>query len=273
MNLRFIILQNTKRPFAIKTAKEIKIFCKKNHIDVQLIDSLGCVCTKDITKGAADIIIACGGDGSILEAANRSFGSGIPIAGVNAGYLGYLSAFSSKSKQEFLKGLQDLKCGEFHIEKRYVVESEGHWAMNDLVISRGHNPIGEFELTINGHPATFYRGDGLIIATATGSTAYSLAAGGPILTGSNQSLVVTPICPHSLANRSVVVSKEDKIAIKIAKGAHPYTFSVDGNESVIWPNKPINVQISKRFVPLINLKTTNRLAILSEKLGWKPTPV
>lgn len=272
MKLKFIILQNTQRPFAIKTAKEVQAFCSRNKLGFQMIDSLGYSCSADIPAGAADMIIACGGDGTILEAARRSFGSGIPIAGVNAGYLGYLSAFHAKSKPEFLKGLQDLKCGEFFIEKRYVVESGETWAMNDMVIARRHDTIGEFELAINGHPATSYRGDGLIIATPTGSTAYSLAAGGPIVTGSNQTLVVTPICPHSLANRSVIVSSEDKLSINMP-GSKPYSLSIDGKESIIWPGKPIAIQISKKYVPLITLKTTNRLAILSEKLGWKPTPI
>jgi len=269
---RLVVLQNIARDFARKTAKVIATKAREQKIEVIELESFGGpIKTPDIF--AADMIIACGGDGTIIEAAHRSRGSNIPIAGVNAGYLGFLSAFSAKNQAELLVGIKKLFQGDYTIEYRAAIEALGMWAVNDIVIQRSGDTFIDLQLLIDGAVATDYRGDGLIISTPTGSTAYSLAAGGPVLTSGNQSVVLTPICPHSFANRSVIISGSEKIEVRCNENSKlPAQVYVDGQQRKIRPGTKLGIGLSKNPMPLISLTATNRHAILAEKLGWKPLP-
>jgi len=271
-----LILQNTARPFAEKTAKLVAAIARAEGVLTATLPTTGRSVgeTPDIPAGAADLIIACGGDGTIIEAAHRSRGSKIPIAGINAGYLGFLSAFSGRNTHALRQGTKKILAGKFSVEHRATIETLGQWAVNDIVIlSQEKSSLISLQLKIGKTAATEYYGDGLIIATPTGSTAYSLAAGGPVLTQGNRALVITPICPHSFANRSVIVSENETIEIICPKGtrAKP-AVSCDGQTQNLEAGTRLSIQVSKTDFPLVSMKTTNRYEILVEKLGWRPLP-
>lgn len=273
---KILILQNITRPFARKTTQVVECVAKTQGIPTLTIDTTGQAPGNppDIQEGDACLIIAVGGDGTIIEAAHRSRGSKIPIAGINAGYLGFLSAFSGKTKSELKTGVLKILKGQFQVEERITIEALGMWAINDIVL-KAHDEGGMLNLHVRiGRTAvTQFYGDGIIIATPTGSTAYSLAAGGPVLTQANRSLVLTPICPHSFANRALIVSETDNLKIICPKSNRSdITLCCDGQSATLERGNKLEIKVSEDAFPLVSLTTTNRYSILVEKLGWKPLP-
>ena len=180
-----------------------------------------CYLPLDTLYSEADILIVMGGDGTILEAARRASQRGTPILGINMGRLGYMAELEMRE----LDQLHRLFTGEYELEKRSMLRVELRaqngelrsfcYALNDAVISNGSvSRIIDLELSESGTPVTTYRADGLIIATPTGSTAYSLAAGGAIIDPRLCCLCVTPICPHSLYARPMVFPDSASLEIK-----------------------------------------------------------
>lgn len=228
---------------------------------------------KDLRSTTADLIIACGGDGTLLQTAHRARGSGVPILGINIGYMGFITSVRSGQVKSAMRRILD---AEFTISRRgaldLTVESKGKrttgWALNDAVIARGANPhVISVAASIGSRPLTKYRCDGLIVATPTGSTAYSLAAGGPIVSPECNVLTVTPICPHSLTNRSVVVSSNEPIELRLTSGSGGV--QVDGMDlATVTEGTAVRIQVSKDSVPIAFLPEINHYDILGEKLGW-----
>ena len=175
----------------------------------------------DEIYSSSDLIIAIGGDGVMLEAARRATPCGIPILGINMGRLGYLSEIPADS----LEKLEKLFSGEFNISERMtldvyiskndVTELKKRKAVNDVVVSHGKAfGISDFELNDSLGNSFSYRADGVILSTPTGSTAYSLSAGGPAIDNSLEAICVTPICAHSFFNRSILFSPNLNISVK-----------------------------------------------------------
>jgi len=164
--------------------------------------------------------------------------------------------------------------GSFAVEHRAALETMGMWAINDIVLTaQDKGALINLHLSIGGVPVTKYFGDGLIIATPTGSTAYSLAAGGPVVSHGNRAVVLTPICPHSFANRSIVVSEDDEIEVVCPGDNHSLPMmACDGKLKKIRRGAVLNIRISTTDFPLVSLRCTNRYDILVEKLGWRTLP-
>src|SRR5204863_8297674 len=211
----------------------------------------------DLHDGSADLVIAVGGDGTLLQAAHRFRGSGLPILGINIGYLGFITSIpGDRVRQEIRRVLK----AEFVISHRTALDLEIHrgkrtikgWALNDVLITRGGNPhIIGITARIGHRHLTNYRCDGLIIATPTGSTAYSLAAGGPIVSPECNVLTITPICPLALTNRSVVINSTEAIELRLARGSGHGAVQVDGMElSAVETNSGIRVKTSAHAVPI-----------------------
>ena len=165
----------------------------------------------------ADCILTLGGDGTIIRAAREMISKEIPIFGINHGHLGYLTSISKF--ENINPAIDMLMRGEYSIEKRMMLEgiyNEKHIALNDIVVTRTMSlkPI-KFRVFVNGEFLNEYAADGIIIATPTGSTAYNLSAGGPIIKPSASIIIVTPICAHTINQRSIVLSSEDEIDIEI----------------------------------------------------------
>ena len=221
-----------------------------------------------------DCAIAVGGDGTTLNVAKRAALAGKPTLGINAGTLGFMSGLESNE----LELLSDLVKGNYKIEKRMMIkarlEQNGKAAgeyhcLNDAVISRGDFArLIDISLTCEGRKVTDTRADGMIVSTPTGSTAYSMAAGGPVVSPDNSCFIVTPICPHSLVNRSIVFSSDKELEMLVGNDlSHQLFLSVDGANSIsIDSNTRIIISKSEYSAKLIKIKPDNFYEILNSKI-------
>jgi NAD+ kinase len=278
---RVVVIINQTKPHAKQTGAALKAIFDRERVEQQWIETLPPRKNlyrrlADLRDLKADLVIACGGDGTLLQAAHRTRGSSIPILGINIGYLGFItSIMGNRVRQEIRRVLN----ADFVISQRTALdlEIEGKkkltegWALNDALIVRGDNPhLISVSARVGQRRLTNYRCDGLIVATPTGSTAYSLAAGGPIISPECNVLIITPICPQSLTNRSVVVNSTEKIEMKLDPASGPGVVQVDGMTLTrATPESVIRVQTSKDSVPIAFLPEVNYYDTLGEKLKWR----
>lgn len=223
-----------------------------------------------------DLLLVFGGDGTMLRAARETADAGTPMLGVNLGGLGFLTAISAG---QFAKGLASVWRGQFTLESRPLIEVSGVLsgkllsclALNDFVVSRGSGSrLIELEVTVDGEELTRYRCDGLIVSSPTGSTAYSLAAGGAIVSPTAEVFTVTPICPHTLSNRSVVVSLNSAIGIRALSGKIETLLSADGEVvgRLAAAEETVLIRRSARSVRLLHLAGGSFFRTLRQKLNW-----
>ena len=228
-----------------------------------------------VQDGAADALVVLGGDGTFLHAVHRSPEQ--PLVGFNLGGLGYLSSVEEK---DFASALEKLAEGRFRISERCMIEVNGRFAaLNDIVLTRemsGHST--RLDLAADGKLVTHYMADGLIFATPTGSTAYSLAAGGPVLMPDSENLVVTPMNPHALGVRPLVVRDTVRFTVtacsRTAGNAMKVGVYSDG-EGVLTLDEGMSVEISKsaQTAKLIELEGYDPYDVLARKLGWSGSNV
>lgn len=222
-----------------------------------------------------DLLLVFGGDGTMLRAARDTAEARTPLLGVNLGGLGFLTAISA---DQFAKELRAVWLGKFTVETRPLIEVSGtlrgkllsYPALNDFVVNRGSGSrLIDLEVTVDGEELTRYRCDGLIVSSPTGSTAYSLAAGGAIVSPSAEVFTITPICPHTLSNRSVVVSLNSAIGIRNLSGRIETLLSADGE--VVTPlgaEETVLIRRSARSVRLLHLGGNSFFKTLRQKLNW-----
>lgn len=222
-----------------------------------------------------DCAIVLGGDGTLLHAAKGLSEKNIPILGVNLGTLGFLTEVEPDNFEEALKRL--IK-GDFLIEEHMMLHAESDNSevdfLNDAVIHcSGFSRLIRLQTYVNGIPMQLYSGDGLLVATPTGSTAYNLSAGGPVLSHNSKMTVLTPICPHSLGSRSIVVSESDNIWIEVEKAKKTQTdeaiVTIDGipfcNLKV---GDRLEISSSSKVTKLIRFEKEAFYKVLRNKLGW-----
>ena len=230
---------------------------------------------KEIGKDA-DLIIVLGGDGTILRVARELDGSATPILGVNLGNLGFLTSVRGDKLKDPVRAILR---GEYEISERQTLQTtlvrggkrrEAHRALNDVVISRGAvSRIVRLRLSVDGELLTEYVCDGMIFATATGSTAYSLSAGGPIVVPTARALIITPICPHALSNRSVITGTDSVIRCQVAGAAGELLLTVDGQVQLrLEVGDEVDVRQSPRTVHLVTPNNHSYFQVLREKLKW-----
>lgn len=221
-----------------------------------------------------DAAIAVGGDGTIIHEARHAAIAGLPILGVNTGRLGFVAGLEI-NELRLLSGLAD---GTYTVENRILLRAQFETAagvqqvdaLNDVVIARGAlSKIIDFQVGLNGTEMAHYRADGLIFATPTGSTAYSLSAGGPVLDPVMQSFLLTPICPHSLTSRPVVFSEDACLTVRTFMNADAKTYlTVDGDSAIpLQQGQQVSVSRSPYTAQLIKLKQNHFYKILNQKLG------
>ena len=224
----------------------------------------------------ADLVICLGGDGTILRIAGKMIHRVIPVLGVNLGSLGFLTEVKA---EEVFDELKAIFGGQYEIENRLMLscvaksEKAGgarrFQALNDVVINReGLTRYMMVDLRINSEPVTRFFGDGIIIATPTGSTAYSLSAGGPIIHPSLSNMIITPICPHAPAMRPIVVSADKKIEIRITCDAEKEKalLTADGQENLEIDNRSIvEIGTAVNQFPLIKSSKRSYFRTLREK--------
>jgi NAD+ kinase len=226
--------------------------------------------------GHADLVVPLGGDGTLVRAVRALKGRPVPILGVNLGTLGFMTEVA---RQEVLPALDDVFSGRFETESRMkllcrvwrgseiVVEDE---ALNEMVISRGALArMTNHEAWVDGEYLTTYKSDGVIVCTPTGSTAYSLSAGGPIVHPSMDCFVVSPICPHTFSQRSIVLPADGVFHVEPKGEFSEIYVSLDGQGGhALRPGDRVEVQRSRLRVLLLHRQQTDYFARLREKLHW-----
>lgn len=225
------------------------------------------LCDFDTLYNKADVVVAIGGDGTIIRCVQIVALLNKPILGVNAGRIGYLASLEPDNLDDLAK----LCDGNYTVEERMMlkIEYDGvtYHALNDFVVSRGpRSKLIDLDVDINGHKIS-YRADGIIISTPTGSTAYSLAAGGPVLEPETNNMIISPICPYSLFSRSLVLDGNSDIAVTFAMEKFEAYMSVDGRLPVlIEPDKPIKISRANHSAKIININNLSFYDVLSKKL-------
>jgi NAD+ kinase len=234
-----------------------------------------CLATPAELAQACDLLVVFGGDGTMLRAARDIGGASTPVLGVNLGGLGFLTSVSAQGLEA---ALERTLAGEYDLDVRPLIKAstvhEGrpvaYRALNDFVISRaGGSRLVELEVYVNGEELTRYRCDGLVVSSPTGSTAYSLAAGGAIVHPAAQAFALTPICPHTLSNRSVILSLHDVIKVISLSVMPQVMLAADGEPTLTLPaGASVEITRSRRSVRLVRLHGTNFFNTLRCKLGW-----
>lgn len=223
----------------------------------------------------ADVIVALGGDGTMLRAARFIGLSGVPLLGINLGSLGYLTDIRL---EELEAALTRLLRGDVRLDRRARVYGEiarqgpvsRASALNDLVVNMGPLPRAlDLELTLDDQPLGRFLGDGMIFSTPTGSTAYNLSAGGPICQADLCALLITPICPHTLGMRPLIVAKDMKIELVLHEVGQGATLTADGQSAgQLVSGDRLRVWISDPEVNLIKSSRSNAYRVMRHKLGW-----
>jgi len=228
---------------------------------------------------AADVLLVFGGDGTLLRVTRELDGGDTPIIGVNIGTLGFLTAVHAA---DLPSALQSLWQNKFVIESRSLMEARGvcagksacFHAFNDIVISHGAvSRMIELDVTVDGECLTRYRGDGLIVCTPSGSTAYSLSAGGPIISPAADVFAITPICAHALSNRAVIISQRSIVKVTVLSELETIV-SADGRvEASIKGGEAISIGRSRRKVRLLVLPPSSFFDAVRRKLRWSGSAV
>jgi NAD+ kinase len=235
---------------------------------------------KELSRNC-DLVVALGGDGTILRALHRMGGKIPPIFGINLGSLGFLTGVSS---EEWSDAVESITAGNYRLSARSLLrvelERDGRVAetflgLNDAVVSRGHHSqLIKIEVRVDGEELCVYNADGLIVATPTGSTAYSMSAGGPLVLPDSASLVLTPICPHVLTNRSAVVPDSARLELRLVGDAPGVTVNVDGQEiRELGPRDVLRISRAEEKLQLATLPGLTFSEVLREKLKWSGSNV
>jgi NAD+ kinase len=230
--------------------------------------------------GATDLLLVFGGDGTMLQVARQIAGHTTPILGINAGALGFLTAIT---RPELRATLDEIWAGSYDLETRPLIEAVGrvhgatavHCALNDFVISRGSTPrMIYLDVWVDDRALTRYRCDGLIVSSPTGSTAYSLSAGGAIVSPEAEVFSITPICPHTLNNRSVIVSLNSSIRVKVHSEKLETTLTADGQVQIpLTAGDEITIRRSAHVIRLLHRPGSSFFKTLRQKLNWSGSNV
>ncbi|MFO7959184.1 MAG: NAD(+)/NADH kinase [Candidatus Brocadiia bacterium] len=272
---RIIILGNRDKKSVLEALDEVESWLSERAEVVVDLEMEAAVEPEDVDFG-----LVLGGDGSMLRAARRVGVHGVPLLGINVGKFGFLTETSA---DRFQSVLSDVLAGRYEMVERMMLscrlERDGEvlletMALNDAVVSRtALSRLMTIEFRVDGELVTTYRADGLIVATPVGSTAHSLASGGPIVHPELDALVVTPICPHTLSNRPLVLPPEVEIALSAPEFAEPPALTVDGQVSETLKKTDL-VRIRRSETPL-QLIRTGRMTFfetLCNKLDWRGQP-
>jgi NAD+ kinase len=235
----------------------------------------------DKVVSRVDLLVALGGDGTLLRLVRDLQGKRKPVMGINFGSLGFLTCFGGP---EYAEAAKALATGDYRVDERTLlqgsIERKGktifsNLGLNDLVVTRGERSrLIRVDVFIGETHLTEYNADGLVIATSTGSTAYSLSAGGPIVVPGSAVFVVTPICPHVLTNRSVIVPQSSTLWLKSRIPAQRLSISIDGQESIhLQPGDVVAVRAAREKLPLLLPKNLTFADILGTKLRWSGSAI
>lgn len=290
---KFFIITNSEKDSNLETTRYIQEYIQEKGGSCQIQQTFdkksleGYHYTNPAGIGAdTQAILVLGGDGTVIQAAHDVVDCGIPILGINLGTLGYLAEID---KNNIASALDALFADTYEIEERMMLEGmhlsqnqERQNALNDVVISRAGNlRVVEYQIFVNDRYLTSYKADGMIVATPTGSTGYSMSAGGPIVAPDAQLILITPICPHSLNRTSIVLGADDRIGIEVGD-CHAYQTcnierSKENQEAIasfdaaygipLWAGDRIGVWRSNKRIRLIKISKDSFLQVLRRKMS------
>jgi NAD+ kinase len=276
------ILTKPKFPEVKNTLQDVVTWLRTRSIDVMLDTTSAHLLgepggsQENLLASKADVLLVLGGDGTMLNAARLSGERGIPILGVNMGGLGFLTEVRLEN---LYPSLERVFANDFVLDERLMLRTQIHRrgetiapgvVLNDVVISKGTVArMIELKIAIHGRFVTNLRGDGLIVSSPTGSTAYSLSAGGPIIDPAVQSLILTPICPHTLTHRPLIVPGNAEIEVTLTSKDDGSMATLDGQVGVaITQGDTVVIQTSEHRTKLIRFPESNYYDVLREKLKW-----
>ncbi len=285
--IKFCIITNRNKDKDYKITDRIIKVIEKNGHSCYLVGGRGPddyvrptnITAKYLEKDT-DYIVVLGGDGTLIKIARNLAHKHIPIFGVNLGTMGFLA---SVEREDVEKGIEDIIKGDFTLEKRMMikgrstiggVQSRELPALNEIMVSRaGFSRMVELKLFINDHLAEVYQADGILISTPTGSTAYNLSAGGPIVFPESRVMIIMPLCPHSLNSRAVITSPFDKIRVEIGKRRS----SADNEEAeVVYDGTTadhlnshdyVEIERSRHYIELVRLSDYSFYDSMRKKIG------
>lgn len=288
MNKFFLITNRMKDPQGIHT-KRIQKYLEEHGAETVCVDETYFVPAQDgsdnrrLRPEVDSCILVLGGDGTLLQAARDTFETEIPLLGINLGTLGYLAEADMENVEQILDRLLKDSCereermvleGRICRENTDAQETEGQdFALNDIVISRcGSLQILTLRIFVNGQFLNSYSADGMIVATPTGSTGYNMSAGGPIVEPQARLLLLTPICPHTLNTRSIVLSPEDEVVIEIPQGRDNGTQTVEASfdgshKKTMRTGDRIEIKKASRTVGFLKVNSESFLSVLHKKMS------
>jgi len=275
------IIYKRSRPDAKTLARELKVWFEQQQIQVfcsQNIDDSDVACgyQKIEIPRSAEVAVVLGGDGTFLSVARFLEDRSTPVIGVNLGGLGFLTEIT---KESCYRELQEILNGHYEIEERMrlqvITQRDGkeifrQSVLNDVVINKGALArIVDVKINIDGRYLTHYRADGLIFATPTGSTAYNLSAGGPIVYPTARSTILTPICPFTLTNRPIILPSEVVIEVELGERIKDVTLTCDGQVGCqLAPSDTFFISAAVNPLQLIKTPSIDYFEILRTKLKW-----
>ncbi|MGR3303829.1 MAG: NAD(+)/NADH kinase [Candidatus Scalindua sp.] len=273
---KIIILGDKSKKKIRETIRELEpLFRKKSHLSIIDISD-----EDELEKVSADLAFVFGGDGTILSASRKLNARQIPLIGVHLGKFGFLADLTSR---EVSDSLEKIFAGEYVISQRMMLTCKlirskqvinETLGLNDAVISRTSlSRLISIKLYINEKIVTTYSSDGLIVSTPAGSTAHSLSAGGPIVTPEMEAFIITPICPHTLSNRPLVISGDSKIEMEQISESKGVGLTVDGQIYFdVKVGDRIVIERAENKLQLIDIQTRTFYDVLREKLNWRGQP-
>lgn len=274
---RLIIFGDLKKEHVSEAIEEFISFVEGKAMVVAQCGVEGC---SESVVDKSDFAIVFGGDGAIISAARNLSHSKVPIIGVNLGKLGFLAEFSV---DELKKSFSSIVSGEVQISRRMLLvcrvfhkgeEKFCSAAINDIFITAGPSFRAiELKMFVDGEPLAGCVSDGLIISSPTGSTAYNLSAGGPILSGEMEAMVITPICPHSLSFRPIVINSDSKVEVVGIRVNEGTTVSIDGQvSSSLLLDDVVKIERHKGDFLIVTNSLRTQWDTLATKLGWAEKP-
>ena len=274
------IFSKQKPDISRKVLLELSSWLRERNYDILMApETAGIIgetsnLNKEEIPSKADLIIVLGGDGTLLSVARLAHPFDVPILAVNLGSLGFLTEVSLP---DMYGTLEQVLKGESVSERRMLLNAclqrkgntlQNDFALNDVAINKNSARIVNLEVHVNGQYMTSYRADGLIIATPTGSTAYSLSAGGPIIHPSMNALLLSPICPFTLTNRPIVIPNQSTLQVKLIT-EEEVQVTLDGQTGYsMFPDDVLEVKQGPTPVSLIQAKGKNYYQVLRQKLHW-----
>ena len=284
--MRFGLIANLKRIGARDTVLKCVKWITRNHHELLLAEDLRDVvpghsdfCIESKLAGEVDVVISMGGDGTLLATARYTGALGTPLLGINLGSLGFLT---QQTPEQLIPALEAVVAGKHRIDERMLLKAgvsgreklPYQFALNDVVLNNG--PVSrllDLTLYVNNERVVTYKSDGLVIATPTGSTAYNLAVGGPIMHPNIQAICVAPISPFSLTTRPMIFRPDDKLEIEIASEEREAKLTLDGQIGLtLYDHERVTVSRADFAIRFVVLPEVSYYELLRTKLNWGVPP-